>query len=83
MSALPSYREVVGDQAIELERRMQAAGVRIELTAGVGGWCVKLTLGSGKYYEAQAPILARALWLAALTAGLTEGLNPPPRSGGA
>jgi hypothetical protein len=76
---LPEYREVVGDQAVELERRMQLARVTIELVAGANGWTAEVMLASGASFAAQAPILATALYLAAHAAGLTEGLNPPPR----
>lgn len=81
------YRQVVGDQAVELERRMREADAKIELAPCGAGWSAKLTVTGGRgrsmhrrAFVAEAPMLATALWLAACLAGLTDGLNPPPRS---
>ena len=76
--ARESYRQVVGDQAVELERRMQAGGARIVLTAGPNGWLAEVSLARPELVVvAQAPMMSTALWLASTKAGLTEGLNPP------
>lgn len=74
------YRQLVGEQALTLEDRMQAAGARIVMSAGPNGWFVELTLARPEIsVVGQAPMLSTALYLAASKAGLTDDLVPPPR----
>lgn len=72
------YRRFVGDQAVEFERRLKEAGVRIEMSVDASEcWLVTVTKLPGVSFAVRDPILAKALWLAAYRAGLTEGLDPP------
>ena len=83
-----AYKNLIGEQAAELERRIHAAGVKIELTPmREGGWVCVLTGASipktrmslpGGTVRSRHPLLSTALWLAARMAGFTEGLDTPP-----
>jgi hypothetical protein len=74
------YRKVVGEQAVEFERRLCEAKVDIKLSvSGDGQWVVDLRVPTkARVYMIKDPMLATALWRAANAAGLTVGLDPPP-----
>ena len=76
-----SYKEIVGQQAVDLEQRMLEAGVSLYMHADHGLWNVSLVSRRAdvglRTYLAQAQSLSQALWAAANAAGLTEGLVPP------
>lgn len=75
-----TYKEVVGEHAVELERRMIEAGVAFEASSRVEKfpdtpWKVKLSTPT-HFVVVRDSSLARAIWRACEAIGLTKGLEP-------
>jgi hypothetical protein len=70
-----AYADIVGQQAVEFERRMHAAGVVFRAEPLAAGWRVIMTLRTGKVIRKAAIQLSSALWQCGAEAGLTEGLT--------
>jgi len=75
------YADVVGAQAVELERRMHEAQAEIRispsLASGLIGWQVTLVFPVRDSVCVRGDNISSTLWLACSKAGLTKGLNPP------